>query len=352
MNLPHPSNTESAPVQVSAATAGKLPGHSLLGYWHNWHSQAAAFLPLRDVPFQYDVIHIAFAASDPSRPGCMLFAPHGETSPARFRSEVQALQGAGKRVVLSIGGANGSPAILDGRAGRDFADSVTGLVQQYGFDGIDINLEGKVVLDGGDTDPLSPSSPSIVHLIEAVRAVRGRFGPDFTLSLTPETINVQGGHRLYGQAWGAYLPVIQGLRDVLTCVQVQHYNSVPILALDGSLYSQGTADFLVALADMLLKGFPLSGDARHFFAGLRPEQIVIGLPAAAEAARGGFTAPAEVQKALEYLALGRSFGGQYLLSSPRAHSRLRGVMLWSINWDAAHDFRFSRGLRACLDALP
>jgi chitinase len=191
----------------------------------------------------------------------------------------------------------------------------------------------------------------VVHLLEAVRRVRKSFGPDFILSLTPETVSVQGGHQAYSRAWGAYLPMIQGLRDELTYVQVQHYNSAPMLALDGSLYSQGTADFLVALADMLLEGFTLSGDHHRLFAGLRPEQVVIGLAASDEAARGGFTEPAEVQKALESLALGRSFGGNYAPGLRRAYPGIRGVMLWSINWDAAGGYRYSQSVRSCLDRL-
>jgi chitinase len=309
-------------------------------------------MPLRVIPIQYDVIHIAFAASDPARPGQMLFTPHGETGPGQFRSEVRALQGLGKRVVLSIGGANGSPALVDEPARRSFVGSVSRLVDEYGFDGIDVNLEGKVLLDPGDTDLLKPKSASIVHLIDAVRDVCSNFGDGFILSLTPETVNVQGGHRAYRRAWGAYLPVIQGLRDVLTYVQVQHYNSAPMLALDGGHYSQGTADFLVALADMLLRGFSILGGAGQVFSALRPEQVVMGLPAAADAARGGFAAASEVRKALEYLAFGRSFGGRYVLGNGHGRPAPRGVMLWSINWDCAGGCRFSQSIRDCLDRLP
>jgi chitinase len=349
MILPDPSKTES---EAAAEPVRGAVRRTLLGYWHNWQSRAAAFIPLRCVPLQYDVIHVAFAVSDPGRPGSMLFTPHGEAGSGGFRSEVEHLQRSGKRVVLSIGGANGSPAIIDEAGRRNFVRSVTDLVREYGFDGIDINLEGKVRLDGDDSDLQNPRSPSIVRLIEAVRGIRSAFGDDFILSLTPEAISVQGGYCLYRRAWGAYLPVIQGLRDILTYVQVQHYNSVPILALDGKLYSQGSADFLVALTDMLLRGFPLSRNGGGFFAGLRPEQVVIGLPAAAQASRGGFTAPSEVYKALEYLGQGRSFGGRYALGELEPHAAPRGVMLWSINWDAAGGHRFSRSLRDCLDGLP
>jgi chitinase len=361
-------DTMRPPASSSPAQAqpNSRSGRILLGYWHNWQSREAAFLPLRDVSPLYDVIHVAFAASDPAGGGRMLFSPYGYESPDRFRSELRCLQGMGKKVVLSIGGANGSPLMADRAAAGAFAASVRDLVEEYGFDGIDINLERSIALVEGDTDIAKPSSPSVRHLIEAVRAVRTGFGPDFVLSLTPEAVSVQGGHRAYRGPQGAYLPVIQGLRDILTYLQVQHYNAAPILALDGRLYRQGTADFLVALADMLLRGFALRENPGQSFEGLSPEKLVIGLPASFAAARGGFTPPAEVSKAFDYLAWGKAFGGRYVLGNGRTHPAdspaaggrayasvvPAGVMLWSINWDAAGSCRSSRSLRACLDRLP
>jgi chitinase len=119
-----------------------------------------------------------------------------------------------------------------------------------------------------------------------------------------------------------------------------------LTALDGRTYTQGGADFHVAMAEMLLQGFPVSQDTGAMFMGLKPEQIVIGLPAFTR------TTPAEIQKALNYLTTGASFGGEYELQEPYGYPGFRGIMTWSINWDAANCHDFSSNTRLLLDELP
>jgi chitinase len=327
-----------------------LPKHILVGYWHNWHANPAAFLPLREVIGHFDVINVAFATASDTGDGDILFAPC--VNAKQFAADILYLQRLGKKVLISIGGATGSVAIDSFAAQDNFADSVIKLVQHYHFDGIDINLEGKVRLEHGDTDFRNPTSASIRHLTAAIREVRNNFGPDFILSLAPETANVQGGFSSYERFSGAYLPVVHELRDILTYLQVQHYNSAALPARDGSTYLPGTADFHVAMAEMLLQGFTVQGDPEHVFPPLRPDQIVIGLAAWPDAVQAGYTAPHDVTKALNYLVTGQPFTGDYHLHASASYAALRGVMTWSINWDAAHHHQFSNAIRFFLDALP
>src|SRR5262249_37850825 len=116
-------------------------------------------------------------------------------------------------------------------------------------------------------------------------------------------------------------------------------------------YNSATADFHVAMAEMLLHGFPVAGDPTKVFQPLREDQVAIGLPASPSAAGSGFTPPAEVQRALNYLIKGISFGGEYTLRRPAGYPGFRGLMTWSINWDAVNGFQFSRSHRAFLDSL-
>jgi chitinase len=327
-----------------------LPKHILIGYWHNWHTSPAAFIPLREVSDHFDVINVAFATSAGTDDGRIVFPPYQD--PKQFESDVAYMQSLGKKVVISIGGANGSVAVDNLSAQDRFTDSVVRLVRQYGFDGIDINLENKVILEKGDTDFRSPTSASIRHLTAAIRAVRNNFGPEFILSLAPEAVNVQGGFSAYERFSGSYLPVIHELRDILTYLQVQHYNSKALMGRDRNIYTPGTADFHVAMAEMLLQGFMIPVDTEQSFPPLQPEQVVIGLAAFPEAVNGGYTAPLETQKVLAYLSMGKSFCGTYRLHDSIHYASLRGIMTWSINWDAANRYQFSNAIRRCLDALP
>ncbi|WP_374020119.1 hypothetical protein ABU162_11065 [Paenibacillus thiaminolyticus] len=128
------------------------------------------------------------------------------------------------------------------------------------------------------------------------------------------------------------------------------YNSGPVTGLDNRYYSMGSADFHVAMADMLVTGFPLAKDPNRVFPGLRPDQVVIGLPADSQTGNG-YTSAAEVHKALDYLIKGRAFGGSYTLRNPSGYPELRGLMTWSINWDRFNRFGFSNPHRAYLDPL-
>ena len=104
------------------------------------------------------------------------------------------------------------------------------------------------------------------------------------------------------------------------------------------------------MTEMLLTGFSVANTGK-FFPGLRPDQVGIGLPANNNAGNG-FTAVADVQKALDYLIKGKSFGGQYVLRNAAGYPAFRGLMAWSINWDRFANFDFSKNHRAYLNALP
>lgn len=47
----------------------------------------------------------------------------------------------GKKVIISVGGQNGTVTVNDAASASNFTNSVYGLIQQYGFDGVDIDFE-------------------------------------------------------------------------------------------------------------------------------------------------------------------------------------------------------------------
>src|SRR5690242_17082056 len=128
-------------VSDSARTSPALPKHLLIGYWHNWHNDAAPFIRLADVADAFDVINVAFAVPSKVGNGEIVFKPHAPAE--QFKADVRHLQSRGKKVLLSIGGAAGSMAIDDIPARHNFVDSITAILREYNFDGMDINLEGK-----------------------------------------------------------------------------------------------------------------------------------------------------------------------------------------------------------------
>ena len=169
-----------------------------------------------------------------------------------------------------------------------------------------------------------------------MQQLKAKYGSNFWITMAPEVAYVQGGITAYSSIWGAYLPIIYGLRNELEFIHVQYYNCGGSTANDGNPYNEGTADFIVAMSDMLLSGFTL-GDGQTFPA-LQQSQVAFGLPAAQGAASSGYMNPTAVIPALDYLTKGTSFSGQYKLSG--TFPNLRGIMTWSVNWDKTTSYAF------------
>lgn len=340
--------------QADAAVSSK----TLVGYWHNFDN-GSGFIKLRDVSPKFDVINVSFAEPTSGvTNGTIGFTPYNYTD-ADFKADVAYLQSQGKKVLISIGGQNGQVQLPNAAARDNFVNSVIAIIEKYGFNGLDVDFEGhSLYLNAGDSDFKNPTTPVIVNLITALRTINNHFGTDnFYLTMAPETFFVQLGYTFYGGSCiscdnraGAYLPVIYATRDILDWLQVQNYNSGPITGLDDQYHTMGNADFHVAMADMLLTGFPVAKNPNHFFPALRQDQVVLGLPANANAG-GGFTPVAEVQKALDALIKGVQLPSYKTRGSSTGYPNFRGLMTWSVNWDKFNNFEFSNRHRAYLDTL-
>src|SRR5258708_17129342 len=329
------------------------PAHVVVGYWQNWGAttDSPPYIPLRNIDSRYNVIDIAFAGTNPDF-ATLNFAPANGTV-AAFQSDVQFLQSQGKKVLLSIGGQNGTLTLTSTAQKQAFITSLEALLDQYNFDGFDLDLEGGTTLqlDNGDNNFMSPTTPKVVNLISAAQQVisyRQAQGKTCWLTMAPETFYVETAYaNAYSPLVGAYLPIIYGLRNQLTFLQPQFYNTGSVTGLDGKNYSEATPDFTVAMAEMLLTGFAVNGlnGGTQVFPALRPDQVAFGLPATPAAApSGGYYSPAGVTQALNYLTKGQSFGGTYKLKNPAGYPGLRGVMNWSINWDQSGGYAFAANI--------
>ncbi|WP_189237923.1 chitinase [Planomonospora parontospora] len=334
----------------------------LVGYLHASFANGSGYVRMADVPDEWDIINLSFGEPTSVTSGDIRFTrcPAAECpnveSEAEFTAAIRARQAAGKKVLISIGGQNGQVQLTTAAARDAFVRSVSAIIDRYGLDGLDIDFEGhSLYLDAGDTSLRAPTTPVIVNLIAALKALKAKYGAKFVLTMAPETFFVQLGHQFYGpgangsadRRAGSYLPVVHAMRDDLTLLHVQDYNSGPIMGLDGQYHTMGTHDFHVAMTDMLLAGFPIAGNPANVFPALRQDQVAIGLPAAPWAGNG-FTTVAEVHKALDCLTKGANCGPY----RPKAtYPHLRGLMTWSINWDRYNGHEFSRSHRAYLDRL-
>ncbi|WP_329005166.1 glycoside hydrolase family 18 protein [Kribbella sp. NBC_00709] len=297
---------------------GSLPAHVLTGYWQNFNN-GATVQTISDVPAAYDLIAVAFADADASRPGGITFnldsAGLGGYTVAQFKADIAAKQAAGKKVILSIGGQNGTISVADPTAAANFASSALSVLREYGFDGIDIDLENGV---------------NSQYMGQALRSLQSQFGSGLVITMAPQTIDMQSTSF-------EYFKLALAIKDILTIVNVQYYNSGSMNGCDGQVYSQGSVDFITAQACIMLQG------------GLRPDQVGLGLPASSQAAGSGYVSPTVVNNALDCLTRGTGCGN-YRPSSP--WPSLRGAMTWSTNWDASNGNQFANQVGGHVHSLP
>lgn len=324
---------------------GRANGHQLIGYWTG-EGSGNSILRLRDVPPQWDVILVAFAVPEKSAPeGTLLLQLEPGIDLAQFREDVAWLKSRGKKVMISLGG-GGQYFTLDHASSiPNFVSSVTQIVSEYGFDGIDLDFESpSLMLNPGDADFRHPTTPSIVNLIEGLHQLRSHFGPHFMISLVPEGTQIPGGYPSYGGQFGTYLPLLWGVRDILSFVDVQDYNTPPFQGLDGEIYQMGSVDYDAAMTELLLQGFPVGGG--EFFPPVPADKVAVGFLV-------GATTPAHVHGAMQYLITGRAPAGvTYRLRKPGGYPDLIGAMFWTIDGDLQENYGFSNLIGPQLHSYP
>ena len=337
----------AGPTVAAAPRAATLNGHQLIGYWAGY-GNAQSIFPLREVSHQWDIIIVAFATPDRnSTEGTMQFRTPAGLDTAQFKSDIAWLKSQGKKVMISLGGGGQHFTLADPKRVPAFVASVAQIVTDYGFDGIDVDFESpSLAIDPGDTDYRRPTTPSIVNLISALRQLHDRFGPAFMISLVPEGTQIPSGFPSYGGQFGSYLPIAHALRDILSFMDVQSYNTPPLQGLDGEIYQPGTVDYHAAMTELVLHGFNVGGDPKRFFEPLPADKVAVGFLT-------GDTTPAIVRHTMDYLITGKAPAGvAYKLRKPSGYPAMIGAMFWTIDADRRRDYVFSNEVGPQLHAYP
>jgi chitinase len=317
------SDTVTATTAASSGGGGGssgLPAHLLMGYWQDF-TNGADPLTLADVPTSYNLVAVAFGDSDDT-PGQVTFSLDstlasdlGGYTQQQFIDDIQTLQARGQKVILSVGGADGTIEVDDAASASAFASSVYSLIQEYGFNGVDIDLENGV-------------NPT--YMASALEQLESDVGSSLIITLAPQTVDTQS-------TGDDYFQLALDIQSILTMINTQYYNSGTMNGCDGNVYAEGTENFITALACTELEG------------GLSPSQVGLGVPASTSAAGSGYVAPSVVDDALDCLAAQQNCGS---FVPPQAWPGIRGVMTWSINWDASNDYNLADTVAPYLSTLP
>ena len=329
----HDVEPTATPVQPS----GSQGEHSLIGYWTGSRFTGGNAFRLRDVSPQWDVVLVAFASPAKNAPdGTLSFAPPKGMTPDKLKADIAWLKDQGKTVMISLGGGGQYFKLGDAGDIPNFVSSVTQIVKEYGFEGVDLDFESpSLELIPGDTDFKHPTTPAIVNLIAGLRKLRANLGPGFMISLVPEGTQVPGGFPSYGGQFGSELPLAYALRNILAFVDVQDYNTPPLEGLDGEIYQSHTVDYFAATMELLLHGFDVAGNPQMFFPPLPADKVVVGFLA-------GYDKPEVIRQAMQYLITGKaSPGTTYKLRKREGYPATLGAMFWTIDADHRENYRYS-----------
>jgi len=162
----------------------------------------------------------------------------------------------------------------------------------------------------------------------------------------PEGTQIPAGYPSYGGQFGFYLPITYAIRDILSFIDVQDYNTPSLEGLDGEVYQAGSVDYHAAMTELLLKGFNMAGNPKQFFPPLPADKVAVGFLT-------GDTTATIVSEAMHYLITGTAPTGiRYKLRDLSGYPDLIGAMFWTINDDRRGNYDFSNFIGPQLHGYP
>ena len=374
------------------------PVSRVIGYlpinWNNSGTYTDSIPPPREIGrSRYTHIVIAFGvfSIDPNCTetfSCILLTPEGNknvhitsgdgTQRQTLTSYITELQDHNIKVLLSFGGASTSFGTVDfaesfdrvqnGRRAfsttvKAYVDSLENLIGHYGFDGVDIDIEhglrapsGKDLLAAGSPQTctrnftlasgLASEAGSVCAVAAVIRSLAAAY-PNLIISLAPQTLNVAANNHLGGDVLN-YSALIANIRDLISWVGIQVYNSGGMFGPDGQIQpitAENQVDASVAMALNLLEGW--NQNWPNFFlnnhrAILEPDQVVLGYPASNGFRSDGLPVGNVVKIKQALRCLNQRVDCREVVPSQLSAGPIGGVFNWSINFDRANGYAFAK----------
>lgn len=219
-----PATEQAVSPPSSTAPRPPRPDRIVSMWMFDWQPPTIDELPA-DVLDTLSMLVVAMAQSARSGSGLLHFRPN-RTTAEEMASHIDTVVRSGRPVLIGIGGQNdGGITVTNDTQVEEFCDSVRQLVTNYGFTGIDLDLEP------------SGSTWTQEALVAAVRRLKSEFGPDFLVGITAA---------LYGEHTARWLTLADALADSYDFFAHMLYDYVE--ATDGRLEQDALRKVGIAVA--------------------------------------------------------------------------------------------------------
>lgn len=355
---------ESNKLQHLPPTQSEQKTGKIIAYLPGWSTPPAA----EDLAAAgYTHVIVAFGVFSTITPGQIVSA-FDSVTPAYIKS----LQTAGIKVLLSLGGASTNivnttvnfHSVLEKVSDpqcftEEFVSSVEDMLTQYGFDGVDIDIEHGLIGAGSFVNPTG----DIAVMANILHTLHNKH-PNILLSLAPQMSNISPT-RGFGDTWGNYASLVMQTAPILSWVGIQLYNSGCCLGIDNVCYGfdpshpEKYVDTYVAMATSLLEDWPVKDRANRatgfqpYMSYLKSSQIVLGFPAVDKNGVTDNASPvanmSAVKRSINCLRTATTSSTScHTYTVPRPYPNIGGVFEWQVTYDQSNDYYFAKSLKKCV----
>lgn len=321
----------------------KTSNHVLAGYWENWVDNPVngkePRMKLSDVSPLYEIINVTFARNDNSKNnGAVEFHLNEYLTQVLnykdedFINDIKTLQKRGKKVLISVGGQEGGniPLTNDDEV-KNFADSLSAIIDKYNFNGLDIDIESGTVDEK--------------YLEKALLMLSDKYASNIMITLNSSLSGIQNKDVNDSGEDSIWYTFAENFKDMLSITSSRYYNTGTKCGEDynyGQWWSreQGHVSFITSVAIRQLEDKNIANG-----------NIGISILAFDQVQGGGllkaYMEPEKIVDALTTIMEGKKsqYDTDYRPYNPKkAYPELKAVTIWSINKDYCYDYAMAKAV--------
>ncbi len=285
----------------------------LVGYYYDWGGIGQVKPSFEEISkTNYNVIDFSFLYSRTAYE-MPVYQP---INIKETKEGIELLHLKNKKAVISMGGATGEAMRFKKEQKSELKETILNVVNEYGFDGIDIDWEGSCLLD-------RESQQTTIDVLKEIKDER----PNFIITMAPEMSYLKNSTENSG---GSYIPFLKGLDKYYDWINPQFYNGWAFgptpevddqkrLGIPDGYITNDDLKYRAEFYYLMTKYLTTKYSPKNDFYLIDRNRFVMGVSTNEAAGRGSATEDA-IKKSYKLLSEDGIF--------------TRGLMTWAVNFDA------------------